>query len=144
MPENHSSIAIYFIVFEGKSASARECCFPEKMMKYVALNARFSPFQNPTTFFSTFFAVFKNEHLKTVESTADCLRSRSLCMYRIKSACLPATTTTANGLCSPKCPSNAGIFRHIPGRRGGKGRGPVTPSDPPTEKVRPHLRLSAG
>ena len=56
-----AGIAIYFIVFEGKkcsSATARECFFPKQTMKYVALNARLSPFKKPTTFFLYFFLLF--------------------------------------------------------------------------------------
>ena len=52
--QNERVIAIYFIVFEGKmcsSASARECFFPKQTMKYVALNARLSPFKKPFLYF---------------------------------------------------------------------------------------------
>ena len=47
--------------------------FPKKTMKNVALNARLSPFKKPTTFFSTFFAVFENEHLNGFVHVAECL-----------------------------------------------------------------------
>ena len=64
---------IHFIVFEGKkdsSASARECCFPEKMMKYVALNVRLPPFKKPTTVFLHFLCCFRKRIYSTFQLQA--------------------------------------------------------------------------